>query len=98
MAAKGTQSKIEIINKMLEVFPGSFVTAEGKELRIPWNEGGAQLEIKVALTCAKEVLGGTVTAPSHSEPSAFDNPQPAKIEVTQEEAENVRKLLSSLNL
>lgn len=51
MAAKGSESKEVIINKILETFPGAF--RYDKELRIPMTENGETIQIKVALTCAK---------------------------------------------
>ena len=52
--AKGAVAKQEIFDKMLKTFGGSFMYNGGKELRIPWNENGVDVQIKVALTCAKD--------------------------------------------
>ena len=77
----------------------------GKELRIPWDEGGNLVQIKVALTCAKdnvdptgEVLEKSAAAPQ--EPGDFMNfPAPKKrTEVTEEEKKNVEDLLAALGL
>ena len=53
--AKGQYSKQIIIEKILEEFDGAFDCGDGKELRIPMTEDGAEVQIKVALTCAKEM-------------------------------------------
>lgn len=53
MAAKGTSSKELIINKLKEIFPDAFIV-DGKELRIPLIEEGQEVQIKIALTCAKD--------------------------------------------
>ena len=51
MAAKGSQLKIEVGNKIIELFGDSaFWNGEGKELRINGKENGEELQIKVALT------------------------------------------------
>lgn len=100
MAAKGTESKSKIFNKLMEVFPGSFWEDENKILRVPMDENGARVEIKVTLTAAKANLGGDDAA------SAFPAESPvqptvvstAATEITQEEKENVSKMLAALNL
>lgn len=96
MAAKGTESKCIIFNKLQEIYPNSFWEDENKILRIPMNEGGNPIEIKVTLTAAKNILGsGAVESafPTASEP-VVEKP----VEMTEEEKENVATLLASLNL
>ena len=96
MAAKGTESKGIIFNKLKEIYPNSFWEDENKILRIPMNEGGNPIEIKVTLTAAKNILGsGAVESafPTASEP-VVEKP----VEMTEEEKENVATLLASLNL
>lgn len=96
MAAKGTESKCIIFNKLKEIYPNSFWEDENKILRIPVNEGGNPIEIKVTLTAAKNILGsGAVESafPTASEP-VVEKP----VEMTEEEKENVATLLASLNL
>lgn len=96
MAAKGTESKSIIFNKLKEIYPNSFWEDENKILRIPMNEGGNPIEIKVTLTAAKNILGsGAVESafPTASEP-IVESP----VEMTEEEKENVATLLASLNL
>ena len=100
--ARGAQAKAELTEKILETFQGSFL--DERTIRIPWIENGEQLELKITLTCAKDVIGdagGVSAAASVSAPkeaSAFDNPEPIKVKITESEAENVAKLLSALNL
>lgn len=93
---KGTESKGIIFNKLKEIYPNSFWEDENKILRIPMNEGGNPIEIKVTLTAAKNILGsGAVESafPTASEP-VVEKP----VEMTEEEKENVATLLASLNL
>ena len=100
--ARGAQAKAELTEKILEMFQGSFL--DDKTIRVPWTENGEQLELKITLTCAKDVIGSagdgsaaaSISAPK--EASAFDNPEPVKVKITESEAENVAKLLSALNL
>lgn len=49
--AKGQKSKTVIQNKILELFPEAFIY--GKEIRIPIEEDGEIIQIKVTLTAAK---------------------------------------------
>ena len=99
--AKGTDSKNIIFTKLMEVFPDSFWEDTGKILRVPFNEDGSKVEIKVTLTAAKNNLGGEAVS------SAFDNTPivnntpsvtTSSIEPTQEEKDNVAKLIASLGL
>lgn len=103
--ARGALAKEEIFAKILETFDGSFMYNNGKELRIPWNEGGNEVQIKVALTCAKDNVsptGETVekSAAVAQETGDFMNfPAPKKrAEITEEEKQNVNDLLKALGL
>ena len=103
--AKGSLAKEQIFTKMLEVFDGSFMYNGGKELRIPWDEGNGEIQIKVALTCAKENVNpnGDVVpkgaAVVKEEGPTIGFPEPKKIvEPTAEEKQNVEDLLKALGL
>ena len=99
--AKGTESKNIVFAKLMEVFPDSFWEDTGKILRVPFNEDGSRVEIKITLTAAKNNLGGEAVS------SAFDNTPvvnntssvtTSSIEPTQEEKDNIVKLIASLGL
>ena len=99
MAARGTESKTVVFNKLMEVFPDSFWEDEGKILRIPQIENGNKIEIKVTLTAAKNLLGDAEI------PNAFDGAAAGSsvstevpAQMTEEEKENVSKMLESLGL
>lgn len=105
--AKGAYAKEQIFAKILETFEGSFMYNNGKELRIPFDEGDNVVQIKVALTCAKENVSPTgeklvvkESAPAPKETGNFMNfPEPHKpVEPTEEEKKNVEDLLASLGL
>lgn len=92
--ARGSEAKKDITSKILETFEGSFLYNGDKEIRIPFNENGEYVEIKVALTCAKEAVGGgnaSSTTPFVPEPAPLTPP-------TQEELDNVANLIAQLNL
>lgn len=99
--AKGSQSKEIIKNKILEIFEGSFLYDNEKEIRIPMVENGEEIEIKVTLTCAKVNVGDAAmhNAKVTTESIDFTKDNVASvIEPTEQEKENVKNLLARLNL
>lgn len=98
--AKGQIVKQEILNKMLEVFPGSFMQ-DDKILRIPVEEGGEPVEIKVTLTAAKDLLagGGSLDwSDSTDKKDAGTVASPLTTEPTEEEKQNVQRMLEKLGM
>ena len=101
MAAKGTESKNIVFAKLQEIFPESFWEDQGKILRIPLDENGTRVEIKVTLTAAKNNLkGNTVESAFEAVPSSITEnvSKNSVLEPTEEEKENVAKLIASLGL
>ena len=93
--AKGAIAKGEVIAKIKEVFPEAF--EYGKELRIPLEEDGQRVEIKVALTCAKTNVGGDgASVESQAESNVAVN-VPAAVP-SEEEKQNISDLMSRLGL
>lgn len=99
MAAKGTEAKAEITKKILENFNGAF--AYEKEIRIPYEENGETVQIKITLTCAK------VNVPNPNEENLIEDESsevsikdvlPNFSEPSEEEKENLENLISKLNL
>lgn len=100
--AKGQKAKQEIINKILDIFEGSFLYNNDKEIRIPLMEDGELVQIKVGLTCAKvNVEQGSENAlPQAEKPVTIDTTSEDFVpaQPTAEEKENVKNLLASLGL
>ena len=105
MAAKGTASKEVITKKILETFPGSFTV--DKVIRIPMMEEGSVVQIKVALTAAKDILEPDGSTPGETTEFSsgdynFDAMNPPiddkAYEPTAEEKANVQMMLKSLGL
>lgn len=105
--AKGAQAKIQVMNKLMEVFDGAFLYNDGKELRIPLTENGEQVQIKVTLTCAKDnALPGEMKVTSNEsyhfgetlQATVTENKEIKPVEPTAEEKENVKSLLAALGL
>ena len=102
--ARGTESKNIIFSKLKEVFPKSFWEDEGKILRVPLDENGTRVEVKVTLTAAKNNLGEKgIESAFESSPvvnTSFDSVASSNhvLEPTQEEKDNVNRLIASLGL
>lgn len=101
--AKGSQLKKEILDKMLKIFPNSFLYNNGKELRICGQEDGNEIQVKVTLTAAKEnVYSGQDNAtPGISAQENIINNQSIEhniVKPTQEEKNNVKKLMETFGL
>lgn len=101
--ARGAESKAQVMKKILEFFPGSFAYNDGKEIRIPCQEAGEIVQIKVALTCAKEnvEMGADNATPGDFPAPKMTAPTPervAPVEVTEAEKQTVADLLKSLGL
>lgn len=91
---KGAESKELIYKKLMEVFPNAFM-ADAKTMRIPMKENGEVVEIKVALTAAKDILGGDAPTETLSTPAA---PAPTLTEPSEQEKQNVVSLLERLGM
>ena len=94
--ARGAEAKQIITDKILQMFEGSFIY--GKEIRVPLQENGERVEIKVTLTCAKENVGGNS---AFAEPQS-ETSQSAQASVpaapTEQEKANIADLMSRLGL
>ena len=97
--ARGSQSKEVITQKILETFTGSFIN--DKEIRIPMIEDGAEVQIKITLTAAKENIAHEGAAadfnPAFEADSAFPAPvNKEPIKATEEEKANVAAMMQAL--
>lgn len=91
--AKGSFAKEAIANKIFEVFPDAF-KANDKEIRIPMDDNGELVEIKITMTCAKDIIGG-----GNQVQSNVATPAPASLESpTEEEVKEVRNIIAELGL
>ena len=103
MAARGAIAKEQIIEKLLQFFPGSF--KNDKEIRIPVEENGEDIQIKVTLTAAKVnipnpneegVTSGSTLSDTDTTSSKIDNAEVT--EITEEEKKEVEDLIKTLKL
>lgn len=92
--ARGAEAKQNVMNKIMEVFPDAFIY--GKELRVPMQENGERVEIKIALTCAKTNVGGNDgSVESETQTEVASNVIAAP---TEEEKANIANLMNRLGL
>ena len=100
--ARGAVSKTKATEIILKAFPGSFTY--DKEIRIPFQEDGEEIHLKCVLTCAKVNVepNGDVAIPGEvSADINFEDSKPAEqkvVEPTQEEKDNVLKLMATFGL
>ena len=89
--ARGAIAKEEITKKIFEVYPNAFIS--GKDIRVPIQENGETVEIKISLTCAKDVIGGAEASSNVAldATAAVDPP-------TEAEVQDVRNLIQELGL
>lgn len=101
--AKGAESKAKVIETILKTFPNAFTYNDGKEIRIPMMENGEEVEIKVALSCAKTTVRQATSAPAAWDvtPSpSSENPVPvmeeAPPQISDEDRAKVKELMAKL--
>ncbi len=99
--AKGATAKVNVENKIREAFGADFVGNVDKKIYVWADDGGEKVQICISMTCPKVPVG----VGSENNGIDFDN-MPAggsatefkPAEITNEETENIRKLLSELGL
>lgn len=102
--ARGAVAKAEVLKKIQNSFEGAFLYNDGKELRIPMMEDGEQVQIKVALTCAKDNVepgqDNAIPGAATNNKIEFENTSVEKkvVKPTEEEVKNVNDLLQALGL
>ena len=101
--AKGAKAKEDILKKIQEAFPAAFF--HDKVLRIPMQENGEDVEIKVTLTAAKDCVGGVnklnFSTPvnegdSSSTELPWDEPRREPVLIGEEEKKNIEDLAKIL--
>ena len=96
MAIRGSQSKENAIQKILELFPGSFIYE--KEIRIPYQEDGENIQLKCTLTCAKTNVGENDDIAIPGEADTKVDMNEVNSFPTKEEKDTVKNLLESFGL
>jgi hypothetical protein len=91
--ARGSLAKTNIGNAILQVFPGAFIDADKKTIRIPTTCEGEPIEVKVSLVAAKDLVGGNTVSVATSEQAQAQNRA-----MTDEEVNEIKELIKRLNL
>ena len=94
--AKGQVEKKIVYDKIMEVFDGAF-SPDGKVIRIPVAGDEGIVEIKVALTAAKDVLGGGGASEVSRVQSEVEVNE-ASAPPSEEEKKNVAMLMERLGI
>lgn len=100
--AKGTQSKDIITKKLLETFKGAFL--DGRVVRVPMIEDEGEVQIKITLTAAKDLITPEGDAIEKVEPEMLNfeddaaavQKAPTVQDITEEEQTNIKNLLDAL--
>lgn len=95
--ARGSLAKTLIGTAILQVFPGSFIDSDQKTIRIPTSVEGEPLEIKITMTCAKDVIGGGNGGQAGSV-ATTKQVAPQNTEMTDDEIKEIRELITRLGL
>lgn len=103
MASKGTLAKQKIVNKIAEIFGTDFIGEYDRKIYLWSEENGERMQIALTLTCPKNPVG---QVSSNSTELNFENMGETKAspvnftpaEISDEERENVRKLMETLGL
>ena len=102
MAARGTEAKAYAVKKIAEAFGENFVGEIDKKVYINCPEAGGLVQIAISMTCPKTTVGPPIRgggmdfeAMSESELNSFTK---VTAEITEEETNNIKNLMSELNL
>lgn len=88
--ARGSQAKINIINKIKENFSSDYIGEFNSKIYLWADDGGERVQVALTMTCPKVFVG--VDTPTET-PDEF---QPA--EITQQEQDNLKMLIERLGL
>ena len=91
MATRGTLAKDNVISIIQKAFGSDFVGVVDKKIIVWADDGNERVQIALSLTCPKSVVG-TVETELES-PDVF-----VPAEITNEEQENIKKLLEKFGL
>lgn len=99
--AKGAQAKINVTNKIANLFGEDYIGEVNKKLYVWADDGGDRVQISIALTCPKTFID----APDKNyvpdnDWSDEDAPVqvPQKAEISAEEKKNIADLMERLGL
>lgn len=96
MARKGDQARQDVMNKILAVFPGSFIA--DKKVYVNVLEGGEEIQFAISLTMPKvPVVNGNASTGNHDW-SGANTSAATPIEISAEEDAKVSALMERLGI
>ena len=102
--AKGSTAKLAIGKKLQELFGSDFVGESGGKYYVWENDGGEKVQIAISLTCPKNPIGTVDMSCAFGDGIDFNAapavaPTPASpTEITDEERENLARMMAELGL
>ena len=97
--ARGAVAKTNVEEIIKKAFGQNFVGISDKKLYVSADDGGEQVQIAITLTCPKVPLNSNFDENAfdqNSLPTSGSNFKPA--EITNEETENIKRLMAELGL
>lgn len=102
MAAKGTIAKQNVIDTIKNAFGENYIGEFNKKIYVWADDGGEKIQISISLTCPKAAIDvQPVKKVSTGSVINFeeDAEMPAEaIEITEDERNNIEKIMKILNL
>jgi hypothetical protein len=106
MAAKGSNAKSVIIQKLKDVFGKDYIGEFNSKHYIWSDDGGEKVQIAISLTCPKTQVEVVNTKDIFSDGFDFENTEPAvaaptsfePAQITQEEQDNLATIMARLGL
>lgn len=89
--ARGSQAKIQVNNLIKEAFKENYIGEFNSKIYVWADDGNERVQIALSLTCPKSVVGAVET--ELESPDVF-----VPAEITNEEQENIKKLLEKFGL
>lgn len=97
--AKGAIAKQVVEDKIREVFGKDFLGVADKKVYVQAEEDGQMVQVAITMTCPKTPFAASGTAADTFPEGNFAEPTEYKpAEITNEELDNVRKMIKELGL
>lgn len=106
MAVKGQVAKENFVQKVIELFKDNYVGCVDKKWYFWEEENGERVQVAISLTCPKTPVSVSNYTPTFGNGIDFEAPtniveensSNLKVEISEEERQNILELMSILNL
>ena len=102
--ARGSVAKEKVAEKIKVAFGNDYIGEVDKKIYVLADDGGERVQIALSMTCPKVMINTVDTSElSYNTGRDFSNDDvvavaPDKVEISDEERENVRKLMQRMGL